>query len=789
MNKRFDFLVYLVAFMIIFPGINLPADWGGVKTKRFVLASGEEHGLYYKTGVLIENLAKDIIMESAEVVNLSTTGSIENIERLKDRIADFSILQRDVLLKYYYHSQNPFRKFEIVLPLFPEILQIFVRGKSRIIRFSQFIQQIKRGKIKTFAVGAPGTTSNITIRLILNLYGINLSRISLNQQPYSESFKDFKKGNVSAWAVITGYPYPPMLIDRDLASKTSLVTMNDDQIQYILSRISRLDRTEFLTDVYPFLPKNQKIKGVGTWAFLVARAGVMEEIEAFETEGTLVQRLVKLIKSKKTSNNHPFINAYRNGGFFEFLGAEGSQNFSSKFENYSYFFRGLPLSRETAALFKNSDTFILIYLLVAAILVGLLLLLYKNYEKIDFYKYWIRYRHFIFSTFFLIVGFFICAKVIHLLEANFFKTYSVKSGIVDLSIFDVQIWLFVFVLTRVNNGIFPLSVGGQIVAATATYIGWLAVILSISGEFIFTINKKKRRSGMKKIKTGGHVCICGWNDSAPQLIKNSVNVLKSSFINKKRKIVVISPKFKKYLEKDLALKRLHDRHEVEFINGEPRNMESLESANIIAAKTVLLLADDRTVEADERTLLRALAISRYVRHEKNKSMDSVYTIAEINHLKFKDSLVETDVNEIICSSYITENLIIQSMFSHGVAGVINSVIFFNEGNEFYVVDIKEHPSLAGKTFDELLVILRKVEIQLIGININFYGHSGQPIIDRKEIDKRLNKKGLVKEYIINPVEEVEVCYKTSLSDHLLVFALDEKKIKNIEKRMTALGVL
>lgn len=121
------------------------------------------------------------------------------------------------------------------------------------------------------------------------------------------------------------------------------------------------------------------------------------------------------------------------------------------------------------------------------------------------------------------------------------------------------------------------------------------------------------------------------------------------------------------------------------------------------------------------------------------------------------------------------------MYNHGVASLINSVIFFNEGNEFYVIDIKDHPVLVGKTFDELMVVLRRVKIQLIGIKICFYDPNEQLIIDRKEIEKRLKERALTKKYIINPVENEEVCYKISINDQLLVFALDEKMIKCIDK--------
>ncbi len=559
--------------------------------------------------------------------------------------------------------------------------------------------------------------------------------------------------------------------------------MDSEEIQYILSRLSHLSKIEFAGSIYPFLSGSRQIKSVGTWAFLVSRTGIMDEIEVLMRDRScgFARELIKIIKSKKVDMEHFPVQTFEKGGYFEFLEGEDSLNIKSEFKNYSYFFRGLPLSKEMKSIFYDSSSSFHIYLILTAIFGFVIVLICKNHRKIDYYKYWVRYRHFIFSFLFLIIGFFIFSKVILVLENHFFKIHSVKSAIVDLSIFDVQMWLFIFSLTGVNNDIFPLSLSGQIMATLATYLGWLAAIFSIVGEFVFALNKRKRRSGMKRVKFKNHVCICGWNESVPQLIKNSILALKSSFTDNKRKIVVISTRFKGYLQRDIDLQKLHDRHDVEFINGEPRDVKSLELANITTAKSVLLVADDRTIEADERTLLRALAISRYVKQIENKTMDSIYMIAEINHPKFNSSLLESDVNEVICSSNITENLMIQSMFNHGVASLINSVIFFNEGNEFYVIDIKDHPALVGKTFDELMVVLRRAKIQLIGIKICFYDPNEQLIIDRKEIERRMKGKGLTKEYIINPVENEEVCYKISINDQLLVFALDEKKIKCIDK--------
>ena len=115
-----------------------------------------------------------------------------------------------------------------------------------------------------------------------------------------------------------------------------------------------------------------------------------------------------------------------------------------------------------------------------------------------------------------------------------------------------------------------------------------------------------------------------------------------------------------------------DSGELEFIAGDPKNMEALSSANVEKANAVILLAEDRSQEADERTLLRALAISRYCRQFNGQEMlDSIYIIAEINDPQFEDDLLQSDVNEVVCSSEMMEDVILQSSLNHGISEILN----------------------------------------------------------------------------------------------------------------------
>ena len=83
------------------------------------------------------------------------------------------------------------------------------------------------------------------------------------------------------------------------------------------------------------------------------------------------------------------------------------------------------------------------------------------------------------------------------------------------------------------------------------------------------------------------------------------------------------------------LKMLIQTGQVDYVKGKTRDVVTLEKANIHKAASIVLFADGLNVDADERTLLRSLAISRFCRLKNSKkngtSKDSIYIIAEVNN--------------------------------------------------------------------------------------------------------------------------------------------------------------
>jgi hypothetical protein len=195
-----------------------------------------------------------------------------------------------------------------------------------------------------------------------------------------------------------------------------------------------------------------------------------------------------------------------------------------------------------------------------------------------------------------------------------------------------------------------------------------------------------------------------------------------------------------------------------------------------------LVCEDKTNTADERTLLRALAISKYCRKiSEDVSIDSIYMIAEINNPDLQDILRNADVNEVVCSSTISEDVLIASTYNHGISDALDKLLSYNEWNEFYLIDVNGSDKLIEKTYDEVLLFLRTIGVLLVGIKVVIKDESGVEIVDREQVFFELAKEGLNRQVLTNPNTTVEKKYRIKAEDKLLVIATDESVVTDIEK--------
>ena len=425
--------------------------------------------------------------------------------------------------------------------------------------------------------------------------------------------------------------------------------------------------------------------------------------------------------------------------------------------------------------------------IVSILIIGFFAFLY--FRKISLNYIWRRYKHFVFTFFILIITYYFITEAIIYFEGQLLIETGNNSSLLELTSEEFHKWILILMLSGYDHGVFPISPVGGFLAVFAIYLGWIALGSSILFEYLSNLKIKKRMEGKRGVNYEGHYVICGWNLRTPDFIENSIKAI-TDFSNKKCRIVIINDDLSETIESNPKFRDLIESGQLDYVKGKTRDVMTLEQANIEKAASIVLFADGLDAGADERTLLSALAISRFCRNKNNKvngtSRDSIYIIAEVNDRQFESSLLASDVNEVICTTEVGNNIITQTMNTKGLSILLQDLLHYSDdNNEFYTIDLLEHKSLVGYTYDELIPELRRYNVQLIGIKSVFYDETQSPpaeVIDREEITRLLkSEKDLTRQFIVNPHKEnhKEYNYKTDDDDQLIVLCENGKTIRSI----------
>jgi hypothetical protein len=548
--------------------------------------------------------------------------------------------------------------------------------------------------------------------------------------------------------------------------------MEKSEIAHIMSHVQGMSSLDLDSNQYPFDDASRKIHSIGTWALLAGQSSTDKKINA-----SIAKLILNALMSDTVKSDSILSRSYGDGKAFTY-NTEDHHLVTNTGSSYQEFFRGLSLSSELLDLFSDNQKSVIGYVILVIVFI-LLTLVYRRFihEKFDFLIAWNRYQHIAYSIFSVIAAYFVLTFFIVHFEHQLAITSGLNNSFEEVNIFDVHIWLFVFSLTGYNGVLFPQTFAGQMLVTISAFLVPLGAVGAIVGEFVFNFRDRRRRQGVSDVKNENHIVICGWNDRVPTLIMKAMNAQDNYLSGKKSNIVVIAEEFGDVIDHDEDMQRLHKRHEIDYISGKARDPHILAKANVDKAKTVILVAEDRTLDADERTLLSALSISRFCRDKcSDHSVDNIYMIAEVNHEELRNTILNADVNEVVNVSDIGESLVVQSMFNHGVSTAISNMVAYNEFNEFYVIDASEVPSLTGMNFDQILPVLRSHKILLTSIKSIVRGDDGKIVIDDKTINQHLAKFDLIRQIVTNPISPAENSYQLTADDQLILLSPSMKVV-------------
>ena len=234
----------------------------------------------------------------------------------------------------------------------------------------------------------------------------------------------------------------------------------------------------------------------------------------------------------------------------------------------------------------------------------------------------------------------------------------------------------------------------------------------------------RRNMGQGRTRVKDHIVICGWSSKGNEII-NEIRGRQDKEAD--RHFVILAP-LKENPAKD---------ERTTFISGDPASSEDLARANITSAATAIILADNSypgidVEEMDSKTLMVVLAVEAVA--------PACYTCVEIIHSANRHHFLRTKADELLISGKLTGALLAHSAATHGLSKVIDELVSYPGGNEFYWTDVT--PALAGKQFHEVLSYLKR-NYEAVPMAVKVPGH---------------------KQFFVNPPSD----YELKLGDSLLV---------------------
>lgn len=265
--------------------------------------------------------------------------------------------------------------------------------------------------------------------------------------------------------------------------------------------------------------------------------------------------------------------------------------------------------------------------------------------------------------------------------------------------FGDSLWWTIVTMSTVGYGDkVPITVAGRLIGGICM-IGGPILMVSLIGSIGVSLYDRwmKGVKGMAQVKKREHIIICGWNKKAEDIL-NELNM--SPLRN--LPIVIID---------DMIDNKPVDDARVSFVKGNAAELSTLNRANINQAKYAIVLAENHTPVADQKTVLTVLAIER--------TNPAVITCAELIDSNNEEHLNEAGCDIIINASTLSSRLLAMSLQNPSVNLIIKELVS-QEGNEIYRVPVSNR--YTGHPFLETLPELKK-SYSIIPIGIERAGRS------------------------------------------------------------------
>jgi len=237
---------------------------------KLILATGGTAGTYYPFGGTMAKIWNSKI-PGMNVTAQSTGASAENVRLVNKMEAELALVQSDTI-DFAYHAKEafkePLKKLAAIAVLYPEVIQIVVRGDGKINSFTD----LKGAKV---GVGAPGSGTEANFRQLLDIYGMKKEDVRPQYLSFSESAEQFKDKHIDAFIVTAGVPNAAIM-DVAVMQSIRILSIPEKKVSQLIKKYSFLSPVVIPANTY----KNQssEVKTVAVAAVLIASSDLKEDV-------------------------------------------------------------------------------------------------------------------------------------------------------------------------------------------------------------------------------------------------------------------------------------------------------------------------------------------------------------------------------------------------------------------------------------------------------------------------------------------------------------------------------
>ncbi|MBA2720303.1 MAG: TrkA family potassium uptake protein [Chloroflexi bacterium] len=244
--------------------------------------------------------------------------------------------------------------------------------------------------------------------------------------------------------------------------------------------------------------------------------------------------------------------------------------------------------------------------------------------------------------------------------------------------------------TSVNWGIQTVLGQGDssyVTSPVGWVVGWffslfgVAIIGTLTGALVALVIDFLLKEGQGLGASGyrDHIVVCGWNQTARDLIDE----LRGD--EYRARIVVLAQ-----ADKNPAGEGVY------FVNGDSTDTAALERAGIRDAKAALIFPTVANNEADMHSILTIMAIEALA--------PDVRTVAEVNNPAHVEHFRRARVDEILVTSRLASRLLARSALYPGLTELVTDIVSGGDGSELYRVTLPDDD--VGLSIDDVSRHLR-----------------------------------------------------------------------------------